>query len=89
MNFDVVKRKKSNVVMFMSSSNRDSYVFLREFREYYEKLQDHISMKLIYHTFKCEYCSKDECSFEGNFCQYDTQNWYSGMGSKIISEQLQ
>ena len=83
-----MKKKKSHLVMFLSSGSRDSYVFLREFRKYYDKLKDHINMKLIYHTFKCEFCSKDECSFEGNFCQYDTENWQSGKGSQIINEQI-
>lgn len=76
------------MVLFLSSSGRENYLFLRNFKEYYDKLKDSINLQLVYHTYKCEYCDDSECVLVGQFCSLDSDTWEYGTGAYIVNEQF-
>ena len=52
-NFPIVTRSKSDVTLFLESSERRNYIFLRNFRPFYESLKGYVSLQVVYHTFEC------------------------------------
>lgn len=51
VDFDVEKKtddSKLNVVFWMSPTNKMSYEFLNNFAEYYEKIQDHVELDVLW-----------------------------------------
>lgn len=50
VNFELTQRNKSNVDLFLSGSGRQNYIFLRNFRQYFNKIQPRIRLNVIYHT---------------------------------------
>jgi fido (protein-threonine AMPylation protein) len=55
--YEVYKTDKANFTYFLAGSGRTNYIFLREFKPYYDKIKDYINFRPIYLTFKCPYCN--------------------------------
>ena len=85
-NYPVPKQPVTTISVFLSSSKRASYIFLREFQEKYLILKDYIKLEPIYHTIECEFCSPQNCILD--FCSFDYEHWRFDSGSKIVQEQL-
>jgi len=50
VNFELSQRNISNVDIFLSASGKQNYIFLRDFRPYYNKMSSSINLNIAYHT---------------------------------------
>ena len=50
VSYNVVKKDKSTVQMFLSASGRANYVFLREFHPYFEQIKKKVKFEPFYFT---------------------------------------
>lgn len=71
------------------AASRQTYILMREFEPYYEKLKGYIRMNISYYSVECQGCPIEDC-FQGdtNFCQIDGIYRQSAKGAKIIEEQF-
>lgn len=63
-------------------------MFLRNFRQYYNKLNKKVTLNVVYHTIECKGCSETECVLQNTCCTFDLDNYKSDMGRYIIYEQF-
>ena len=56
-NYPIPKETQSTLSIFISSAERSSYVFLREFREHYKYLKNYAKIEPIYHSIECKNCN--------------------------------
>ncbi len=68
--YPIPKESVSTLSIFISAAKRNSYVFLREFRDHYFALSNFVTLKPIYHTIICEGCSHENCLFD-KYCCFD------------------
>ena len=76
------------MTFFLSAVGRENYIFLRDFKSYYDKVKNSVDLNIVYDSFECGFCGDEDCLFDGKFCQIDTQNWHFGMGANILKEQF-
>jgi hypothetical protein len=85
--YPVPKEKVSTLSLFLSSSKRSSYLFLRQLQREYFYLNDSIVIEPIYHTVSCQSCNVANCLFE-NYCCFDYEDYTYSVGQKILMEEL-
>lgn len=85
--YPVPKERISTLSIFISSSKRSSYVFLRELQEEYQYLKDYIVIEPIYHTIECESCSSSNCLFS-KYCCFDYEDYTYNIGQTILKEEM-
>lgn len=88
VNFELQQSNKSTLNLFLSSSGKQNYIFLRNFRSYYNKIAEKVNLNVVYHTIECKSCEASECILSNSCCAFDLDDYQSGMGAYIIEEQF-
>lgn len=58
VNYELPQRNYSSVDLFLSATGRENYVFLRNFRQYYNSIANYVKLNVAYHTFECKDCDQ-------------------------------
>lgn len=88
VSFELQQMNKSTLNLFLSASGKQNYIFLRNFRQYYNKIADKVNLNVVYHTIECKSCQKTQCILDNSCCAFDLDNYKSGVGSYIVQEQF-
>lgn len=89
MKLEVNVTNKAEVRFWLSASSRQTYILMREFKPYYDKLKDYLKLNVSYLSYECQGCPDEDC-FEGNksYCQIDGTYKQQGSGRYILEEQF-
>ena len=99
MMFEVNKidTQELTYTFWLSSSNRNSYKLVRDFKYYYKKLKDHAKFEAHYLFWNCEICASnnyqlidvpDNCVSGGRYCCSDPDGEGVASGRDIVLEDL-
>ena len=96
--FDVEKTQDKLIYIFwLSSSNRNSYKLIRDFKQFYIMLQNHAKLEVHYLFWTCETCANfhfqgseipNNCVSGGRYCCSDPDGEGEANGRDIVLEDL-
>lgn len=98
MRFDVSKiESKPSYIFWISSSNRNSFKLVRDFKPFFYKLQDYTKFEVHYLFWTCELCAQNNykydntpsnCVSAGRYCCSDPDGDGEANGRDIVLEDL-
>lgn len=70
---------------YIMVADRETYVLVREFYQYYAGLQNYIKLNVSYYSMQCDSCPDEDCYlYNKSYCQIDPTYYQPGSGRYII-----
>ena len=93
--FVTIKKEKVNYVFWVTTSNRNTFKLIRDFKPYHQKLGNNVNFSVHYAIWKCYRCKPytsenfpTNCISKGRYCSPDPDGNGAGTGRDIVMEDL-